>query len=379
MLRNAIIFLFLLTSMTTMAQSIYTEFGKNRVQYHDDFDDWWMYETDHFVTYWYGKGRKVAETVIQMSELDNGVVQSILEHRLNDKIQIIVYIDLSDLKQTNIGSEELFATTTGRTKVMGNKIFVQFNGNHQELRKAIREGIATVYLESMLYGRNLQEVVQNAVLLQLPDWFKQGLVSYVAEDWSAETSGAFRDLFMDPDGKNKDFDYLARDYPNLAGHSMWHYIGRTYGKSSISNLLYLSRINRSFESAFLYVLGRDFEKVAEDWTKYYDGMFEAQNSQLETVGKDIVVPIRNKRNLPITSLALSPDGKYLGYVLNDIGKTKVFVREMSTGESVRDFQGRDAQQHAGNRLQLPETRLATGIQRTGNFIREARYHLSLPA
>ena len=319
------------------AQSIYTEFGKNRVQYHDDFDDWWMYETDHFVTYWYGKGRNVARTVIQMAELDNDAIQDVLEHRLNDKIQIIVYLDLSDLKQTNIGTEELFRTSTGRTKVLGNKMFVRYDGDHQELRKSIRQGIATVYLESMLYGRNFQEVIQNAVLLHLPDWFKMGLIGYLGDEWSADTDGQFRDLFMDPKGKFKDFDYLARDYPTLAGHSMWNYIGRAYGKSSIANLLYLSRINRSYENAFQYVIGRDFDRVVDDWRNYYETLYNKQNEQLDEIDENAILEIKNRKNRPYTSLALSENGNYLAYATNDIGKIKVYVRNLETGKTTRVF------------------------------------------
>ena len=190
----------LLISLTLMvtavgAQSIYTEFGKNRIQYHDDFDDWWMYETDNFVTYWYGKGRNVAQSVIQLAELDYQSIQNVLEHRFNDKIQIIVYLDVADMKQSNIGLEDVFMSRNGRTRVMENKMFVYFNGDHQDLRQSIRQGIAEIYLESMLYGSNLQEVVQNAVLLHLPDWFKDGLIAYMGTEWNSDVDNELRDLF----------------------------------------------------------------------------------------------------------------------------------------------------------------------------------------
>lgn len=34
-----------------------TAFGKNRVQYHRQFDDWLKYETPRMITYWYGDAR----------------------------------------------------------------------------------------------------------------------------------------------------------------------------------------------------------------------------------------------------------------------------------------------------------------------------------
>ena len=180
----------------SFGQTNQVEFGKNRVQYHDDFDDWLMYESYNFITYWYGKGRNIGESVVLMAEQDYGGIQNVLEHRMNDKIEIIVYTDITDLKQSNIGSEEAFVNSGGQTKIVGNKIFVHFDGNHNNLRRQIREGIASVYLNAMLFGANLQEIVQNAVMMNLPRWFKDGLISYVGEEWNTELDNRLRDVIL---------------------------------------------------------------------------------------------------------------------------------------------------------------------------------------
>ena len=324
-----------MTAMLSSAQSIYTEFGKNRVQYHDDFDGWWMYETDNFVTYWYGKARNIAEATIQLAELDYQSIQSVLEHRFNDKIQIIVYLDVTDMKQNNIGMEEIFSSRNGRTRILENKMFVYFDGDHQALRQRIRQGIASIYLESMLYGSNLQEVVQNAVLLHLPDWFKDGLIAYMGNEWNSDIDNELRDLFMHPKEKYRDFDRLARDYPLIAGHSMWYFIGQTYGKSTISNVLYLTRINRNLESAVQYVIGVELEQIKAQWTDFFKRRFEEQSNALDPFDQDLILEIRNKRNVPYTSLKMSPDARYLAYAQNEIGKIKVFIRDTETGETMR--------------------------------------------
>ncbi len=335
MLRITLIFISIMSVSALSGQSIYTEFGKNRVQYHDDFQNWWMYETENFVTYWYGKGRNVAESVIKFAELDNDMIRNVLEHRFNDKIQIIVYLDVTDMKQSNIGSEELFSSRTGRTRVLGNKMFVYFDGDHQNLRKSIRQGIAAIYLESMLFGSNFQEKVQNAVLLNLPDWLKEGLIAYLGNEWNSDIDNRLRDIFMHPKGRYKDFDRLARDYPLIAGHSMWYYVGQTYGKSSISNLLYLSRIKRNLENAFLYVMGSDVDQIKLDWSAYFESRYSDQANTLDPYDEDLVVGIRNKRNLPYGELSLSPDGKHLAYSLNEHGKIKLYIREIESGNTMR--------------------------------------------
>jgi hypothetical protein len=305
------------------------EFGKNRVQYNDHFQEWLEYESVNFITYFYGEGRNIAHSVIQFAELDHDEIQNILEHRMNDKIEIIVYTDLTDLKQSNIGSEEAFINTGGQTKIVGNKVFVYFNGDHNNLRQQVREGIAEVYMNAMLFGSNLQEIVQNAVMMNLPAWFKSGLVSFVGRTWDSELDNQLRDVILQE--KYKDFNSFAEVNPKLAGHSMWYFISQNYGQSTVSNLLYLTRINRSIDSGFLYVLGTSYKRTSANWLEYFNQRYKAETSQMEKPdGKQVT--LKNKRNLPLSQVKISPDGKQIVYVANEIGKYKVYLQNIKTGE-----------------------------------------------
>lgn len=329
--------LFLLPTLSLLAQgAAQVEFGKNRVQYHDDFAEWSQYESDNFITYWYGEGRYVGQAVVQLAEYDFKDIQNILEHRINEKIQIIVYTDLTDLKQSNIGSEEAFTNTGGQTKIVGNKVFVYFNGDHNDLRRQVREGIASVYLNAMLFGSNLQEIVQNAVMMNLPEWFKEGLVSYVGQTWNAGLDNRLRDYILREDFEG--FEALAEEDPRLAGHSLWYFIGENYGRSTVSNLLYLTRINRSIESGFLYVLGSPYEMVGDSWAIFYRKRYVADVASRSAPGGQPLA-IRNKRNLPITEMKLSPDGTRVVYVTNEIGKYRVYLQNVATGDREVIFRG----------------------------------------
>ncbi|MEM1214779.1 MAG: hypothetical protein AAGJ82_03795 [Bacteroidota bacterium] len=319
----------LLGTIDVAAQTSQVRFGKNRVQHHRDFDEWLKYESDNFITYWYGEGRNIGQAVVQLAEYDFNFVQSILEHRINEKLQIIVYTDISDLKQSNIGNEEVFSTAGGQTKIVGNKIFVYFNGDHNHLRRQIREGIATVYLEAMLFGSNLQEMVQNAVLLNLPEWFKQGLIAYIGEPWNTVQDDQLRQLLDSED--YVDFATAAEENPNLIGHAFWYYIAELYGTPTVSNLLYLTRINRSVESGFLYVLGTPYAITLNDWEKYFRQRYDidARNRQAIT-GQEIF--IKNRWKARLTQAKISPDGQQLAYVLNDIGRYRIYLQNLLTGE-----------------------------------------------
>jgi Tol biopolymer transport system component len=323
-------FLFMISTTLLWGQSINTEFGKNRVQHHDDFNNWNRYETENFITFWYGKGRNIAEPVIQMAELDHDEIQNIMEHRTNDKLEIIVYTDISDLKQSNIGLEETFTSKAGETKIVGNKMFVYFDGNHNNLKVQIREGIASVYLNAMLFGDNFQEIVQNAVLLDLPEWYKQGIISYCGRYWDYELDDELRDILFNNE-KYKDFNKLSEDYPKIAGHSMWFYLDQNYGKSSISNLLYLTRITRKLDNAVLYVFNNDMKTIYEEWSNYYQHHFDNEEGLFDSIDQEYLLDLKNKEHVPVSSLKLANGGQQLAYVYNEIGKYRVQIRDIETG------------------------------------------------
>ena len=267
-----------------------------------------------------------------------------LEHPLSEKIELIVYHDLTDLKTSNLGAGDdsdgardglgrslyqlaytggQLAESDTKTRVIGNKIFVHFDGNHLNLRSQIREGTAGVMLNSMLFGSNLQEIVQNAVLLNLPPWFTDGLLGYCAEDWSPNLDNQLRDVLAS--GKYKTFEKLSRAYPRLAGHAMWHYVGIHFGRQTVSNLLYLTRINRSVESGFLYVLGGTYKRNCESMMAFFKKRYAEDAKNLTPPDPADELKFRNKKNLPITQLRISPDGKRLAFATSDLGKWRVKI------------------------------------------------------
>jgi hypothetical protein len=319
-----------------MAQAINTEFGKNRVQFHDDFNNWSRYETENFICYWYGKSRNLAQVTVQMAEMDHDEIQRILEHTLSDKIEIIVYIDITDLKQSNIGLEEAFTSQAGRTKIVGSKMFISFDGDHLNLRKQIRQGITNVYLNSILFGSSLQEIVQNALLLNLPDWFKEGLIAFGTSQWDYMIDDELRDL-LEHKEKYHEFKKLAKDHPRVAGHSMWNYIANQYGPNTIPNIIYLTRLNRKLENSFLFVLGEEYDKLVQDWYSYYKSNYSQEINKLEKTSGLNELDLSNKKGVPVSHLNLSPDGQFLAYVTNDMGKAKVYVRNLDSGEEKMIF------------------------------------------
>jgi WD40 repeat protein len=318
--------LFFSVCLSANAQGIQTEFGKNRIQYTKFY--WSEYESPNFMIYFHQTGRELGQFTALTAEQELQGIQTLLEYSLNARIDILVYTDLNMLKQSNIGNDEVFRNTGGTTKIVDSKMFVYFDGNHEHLRKSIRQGIAQVLVQQMLFGDDIQEIMQNAVLLHLPQWFTDGLIDYTAEDWSVQTDNEMRTYFANE--KPTSFEQMLATNPRLAGRSMWYFIAQNYGKSTVSNMLYLTRINRSVESGFLYVLGNTYAQVSESWADYYFSRYGrdiTEHPALDaTVAANGIQNFKIKRKYGVVNATkMHPNGKQILYTTNQQGKARVWL------------------------------------------------------
>jgi Tol biopolymer transport system component len=317
-------------------QGYQTTFGKNRVQYNDFF--WTFYRFKNFDTYFYLGGKEHAAFVGKTADKEIEDVEKLFDYRTSGRLQFMIFNKYSDLVQTNIGLEgdEMSGNTGGMTRVIGNKVLIYFDGDHEHLRQQIRAGVAQVLFHQLIYGGNFKDRIQSAVLLTIPPWYEKGLVSYVAKGWGVEQENQLRDGILS--GKYSQFNRLLDSESEFAGHSMWHYIAQTYGQTSIANLLYMTRVNRSIENGFVYVLGVNLKKLTTNWLTFNQKYY--QNEELGRVNPEgTTVLKRTKSGKVYSRLKISPDGKYVAYATNDIGKYKVYLTDLTKGKTKRVLRG----------------------------------------
>lgn len=321
--------LFFGLQFSSSAQRIQTEFGQNRVQFHDFY--WSLYESENFITYYYPGGKQLGRFTVKVAEDILNEIEEYYDYRINKKINILVYNDLTDYKQTNIGMEREVYNVGGNTQILENKMFIYFDGDHQNLYNSIKEGIATVVLDAMMFGGNFVEILQNAVLLNLPDWYKSGLAAYTARPWTVEQENELRKYFTF--AKKPSFEDLAISNPKLAGHSFWYFLSNQYGKETIPEILYLTRVNRNVSSGLLFTIDQDLTQVLSSWFNYFNQAYaeDLQRTPADSLGEAIKLKIRN--NSKPNMVRISPDGKKIAYAAQDDGRFKVFVLDTETNKA----------------------------------------------
>ena len=285
-----LIFLFLfITSTGIIAQVNTVEFGKNRVQ-HKKFI-WKFYQSPNFNSYFNQGGLELGKFVAQVAEDELPGIENSLEYGLQRRVNIVVYNNYNDYKSTNIGLNAEVMNPGGLTKLVNNKMVIYFDGNHANLRRQIRQGIAKVLLDNQLFGDDIGEFASNQALLDLPTWLTEGYISYVAEPWNTEKDDLLKNAMLS--GKFRNFYQFAFEDPALAGHAFWYYLAEAYKKENVPYFLYLALIYKNLNSASQRIAKKKFKEVLADFMTF----------QEEKYFKDI----RQRRNVPKGTVSVTEE------------------------------------------------------------------------
>src|ERR1043165_8603836 len=180
--------------METAAQVNIVEFGKNRIQYQKF--KWKYYQTENFNSYFSQDGLGLGKYVAQIAEAELPSIEEFVEYGLQRRINIVVYNNYDEMQQSNIGLGIDWQNTGGVTKLVNNKMLVYFDANHENLRRQIRQGLARVLVENILFGDDLGEVAANQALLDLPQWLVDGYIEYIAENWNTDLDDQLKSAIL---------------------------------------------------------------------------------------------------------------------------------------------------------------------------------------
>lgn len=312
------------------------EYGKNRVQYQEFL--WQQYRFNEMDVFFYKEGRDLARYTAQAATKYLQELERDLDFPIDERLQFIVYNSLTDFRQSNIGLVGVDGQQNigGLTRIVGTKIFVYYEGDHTLLDRQIRSGIAHVIIDQMMFGGNWRDMLRSSTFMSLPTWYTDGIIAYRSRPWDAELNNRIRDGVMS--GRYDKFNRLVGDDARLAGYAIWKYVADVYGEAVIPNILYMTRVSRNAESGFLFVLGVSLKTLSKDCLAYYKARFaEEDRYRQEATAEE--VKVRTKKQRTYDQIKLSPDGRHLAWVSNELGQYKVWIHEIATGKTRRIVKG----------------------------------------
>ena len=311
-------------------------FGKSRVQYNDFL--WLHFRFEKFDTYFYLNGKELALYTSEYADKHIKEIELSLQSNLEEKIQFIIFNKLSDLKQSNIGlfGDWDYYNTGGVTRIIGGRVLLFFDGNYEHFDQQIRAGIAQVILNNMIYGTGIGAQIKNNALFTVPEWYMNGLISFISRKWDSEIENHVRDAIQNR--QYDKFNGLTGAEATYAGHSLWHYVAMKYGASSIPNIVYMARLSRNVERGFQYVIGVSFQSVVQEWLAFYKEIYTNQEIG-RTMPQGEMINKRKKPDRVYRALKICPDGEKFAYVTHNLGIYKVFIQDTEKGKKRRVYRG----------------------------------------
>ena len=298
------------------------EFGKNRVQYSDYLWSYYKYEKDNI--YFFEEGKNLADYVARSAHLQLKELELQFEYKLQEKIQFIIYNTQNQSRESNVGNYPDEAVNPGGfARIVGNKVFLFFDGNHENFDKQIRSGVARMLIDEILYGDGFSDEIKNEALLNFPDWYYEGLIAYLSNKWSVKIEGKVKSCFNS--GEFENFNWLRDDKALLAGQSIWYFIADKYGEEAVANVFYMSKIHRNFSDGILFILGISSENLISDWKQFFQSRFINDNRATMPVDSNNIGKRKLRKGVSYQRLVVNKKGDFVAYTTNNYSQQKVYV------------------------------------------------------
>jgi hypothetical protein len=321
-------FLILAAATSSLAQQAREVFGKNRQQFRAF--DWQYLSGENFDVYYYDARKENAREALEYVEQEFDRITDLIGYPPYFKTKIFLYNSLADLRQSNVGLNQTYFNIGGETEFIKPYVEIAHPGTAQEFKEELLFKVSELMLNEMMYGGNLKDIFQSALLMNLPDWFVSGAALYVSYGWTAEVDDHIRQIIKTR--KVKRINRFSGEEAALVGQSLWNFIAERYGKSSISNILNYTRVTRNEEKSILITLGVNFNQLLNEWHQYY-GQMEANVSMAYKKPADsLKFSLRHNITTEFTTIKISPDGRYLAYAENDRGSYVVKVRSLDSNQ-----------------------------------------------
>lgn len=306
-------------------------FGKNRIQYRQF--DWQFLSGENFDIYFYDNRKEVAREALEYLEGEFDRVTDLLGYPPYFKTKIFMYNSLTDLRQSNVGLNRTVYTLSGETEFVKPYVEVAHLGNIQEFKEELLYRITHLMVDEMMFGGNLKDIFQSALLMNLPDWFVEGASLYIAKGWTIEMDDFIRQYIRSK--RSRKLGKLEGREAALAGQSVWNFIAEKYGRSSIANILNYTRVTRNEEKSILITLGVSFKQLMAEWEIFYADMEAKVSKSYITPPDSTLFTYFYNKTTQFTTVKISPDGRYIAYAENDRGRFVVKVKEIGReGEKV---------------------------------------------
>ena len=288
----------------------------HRIQYQKF--QWKFVASSNFEIYYLEKNEPMAKSTLAFLEADFVRVTELISYSPVQKVKIFIYPNHESWLQSNSGISLANAKDVEEENLSKFRVEIAFKDNLGSFKQELTKQVARVYLQDLLYGGTVRDILQNSLLLNVSEWYVLGMAAYIASGDSPDMRRFTYQIISE--NKIRKLPLAKGKEAELLGQSIWSYIASTYGKQSVGNILNLTRIIRNEQSSISSTIRKPFSKFLKDWFDYYlnDAKQLEVNSQKVFSTEEFKVS-----QTSLSSYRLSPDGLHEVWVTDEAGRFSV--------------------------------------------------------
>jgi hypothetical protein len=298
----------------------------HRIQYQKF--QWKFVASSNFEIYYLEKNEPMAKSTLAFLEADFVRVTELISYSPVQKVKIFIYPNHESWLQSNSGISLANAKDVEEENLSKFRVEIAFKDNLGSFKQELTKQVARVYLQDLLYGGSVKDVLQNSLLLNVSEWYVLGMAAYIASGDSPDMRRFTYQIISE--NKIRKLPLAKGKEAELLGQSIWFYIASTYGKQAVGNILNLTRIIRSEQSSISSTIRKPFSKFLKDWFDYY--LNDAK--QLEVNSQKVFSTDEFKASqTQMSTYRLSPDGLHEVWVTDEAGRFSVNLHTIGLNKS----------------------------------------------
>lgn len=310
------------------------QFGKNKIQYRNF--DWKLYNSPHFVFYYYEDEAAQLEKVASLAESAYDRLTREFDHQVQDPIPLIFYATHSAFEQNNILLNFIPEGVGAFASPVRNRMVLPIDLPDGEQFQLIMHELTHIFQYDILYrGKVGRGVGGNA-----PQWFMEGMASYMAKDESTSDKMYLRDAVVNDSIpsilERGTSGFLAYRF----GHAAFDFIEERWGKEGFRDFLFEfrntfgGRADRAVERAFR-IDAEDFDLDFRRWLrkKYLPQLVETGEPS------DFGRPFRDEKGeiQQVLSPAASPSGDLVAAIAVTHGDLDIVLYDTRTRRAIANL------------------------------------------
>ena len=203
--------------------------------------------------------KKLVDSIFSMAERNFQEIESLLGYKSSLQFTATIHSDLSsyheDLKKNQVWLERV-SGDINYTQEYNYPIFVHCS--YDQIQSQFIYVISHFVCHEFLLGISVRQKLSQTGFHTIPNWFLQGLCSYLSNGWNANSADEF--AFFESKGGFKSPNQIVPLGAQVYGRKIWRDLFETYGKSVVSTMMFVLKYTGNAESAFEYVTGKSFKE-----------------------------------------------------------------------------------------------------------------------